>query len=74
MIEFFIVISFWAPNGALVKQTSHSLPTLDICQSMLKVDLPARIEAHGNGTGYCLTTPAKPAALPEWKKKTESNA
>lgn len=60
MIEFFIVLSFYLPNGALVKQTSNSLPTIEACEKLLAYDLKQRVDAHGNATGYCLAAPEKP--------------
>ncbi len=71
MFEFFIVISFWAHDGNLHKVTSTNMPSREVCERMLKIDVQRHVDEYGNALGNCLTSPQRPAGLPEQKKKTK---
>ena len=69
MVEYFIVLAFYLPNGRLESERTGAIPTRVECERLLPIDLKARMEVWGNATGYCLAAPVKPKGLPEPKRK-----
>lgn len=65
MYEWFIVISFWAANGELVKTTSAgTLPNQQVCERYLKAHVADWQQTRGNASGICVRSPEKPKNMP----------
>lgn len=69
MIEFAIVMMFWDTHGDMRMQTRRGFPSEEHCAASLTHDTQEFIKLFGNARGYCISSPDKPAGLPEPKQK-----
>ncbi len=75
MIEWFIVLSFYAPNGHLQKQvSSNNLHSVEACEQLLKFDIADRMKTFKNVTGTCVAAPVKPSWLPDAQEQPKSKS
>lgn len=62
MVAWFLVISFWAPDGELSRHTSTLAPTQAICEAHLKEYMTQF--KPGTANAACLPTPVRSPDLP----------